>query len=130
MLQAMPNPTVVVVDDDEDNVFVLEASLVASGFDVTVARSVVEARAVLSTASVDALVTDFSLGDGDAVELVSSLGARRPRVVVLVSGYGGPEHRETSRAAGFDAHLVKPIAPKELERTLRAALAAAPPSPH
>jgi CheY-like chemotaxis protein len=123
----MTNPTVMVVDDDEDNVFVFEASLVAAGFDVTVARSVGEARAALAKTDVDALVTDYSLGDGDAVELVTSLGARRPRVAVLVTGYSGPEDRDRSRAAGFDAHLVKPVAPKELERTLRAALASSRP---
>ncbi|MDB4937394.1 MAG: hypothetical protein JWP87_4366 [Labilithrix sp.] len=120
----MPNPTVMVVDDDEDNVFVFEASLVAAGFDVTVARSMREARTSLANARVDALVTDYSLGDGDAVELIQSLAdGERPRVLVLVTGYGAPDDHARSRAAGFDAHLVKPVAPKELERTLRDALA-------
>jgi CheY-like chemotaxis protein len=117
--------SVLVVDDDEDNALVLEAALQFAGFEVTVARSLREARAVLSERAVDALVTDYSLGDGDAVELVSSLGSRRPRVAILVTGYGAPEDRERSLAAGFDAHLLKPVGLHELERTVRDKLAQA-----
>jgi CheY-like chemotaxis protein len=55
---------------------------------------------------------------------MSALGAKRPRVAVLVTGYGSPEDRERSQAAGFDAHLLKPVAFDELERTIRDKLAA------
>jgi CheY-like chemotaxis protein len=118
----MLRPTVLVVDDDEDNVQILEAALESSGFDVRMARSCAEARDLLAAAPVDALVTDFALGDGDALELMAALGARRPRVAVLVTGYGSPEDQERSRAAGFDAHLVKPIALDDLEAVLRRGL--------
>ena len=121
----MPKPSVVVLDDDEDNVDILEAALQASGFDVRVARSCAEACALLRAAPADALVTDFSLGDGDALELVAGLGSRRPTVAVLVTGYGSSEDQARSRAAGFDAHLVKPIAIEDLESALRRGLARA-----
>jgi CheY-like chemotaxis protein len=114
--------TVLVVDDDEDNVAVLELALNAAGFSVKVAGSLREARAVLASSPVDALVTDYSLGDGNAVDLMASLGERRPRVAILVTGYGSAEDHERSRAAGFDAHLVKPIVLDQLEPLLRSAL--------
>ena len=44
---------------------------------------------------------------------------KRPRLAVLVTGHGSPEDVALSRAAGFDAHLVKPIDFRQLERTLR-----------
>jgi DNA-binding response OmpR family regulator len=119
----MIKPTVVIVDDDEDNVLVLEAALEVAGFDVRIARSLREARSVLESSPADALVTDYALGDGNAVDLLSGLGARRPRVAVLVSGYGSPEDIARSREAGFDAHFVKPLELGQLERALRAALA-------
>lgn len=118
----MLKPTIVVVDDDEDNVLVLEAALESFGFAVRIAHSCQQAREVLEASPADALVSDFSLGDGDALELLASLGAKRPRVAVLVTGYGSAEDQERSRAAGFYAHLVKPIAMDQLERTLRTAL--------
>ena len=118
-LRAMSRTTVVVVDDDEDNVLVLEVGLQSLGFEVKTARSMQEALALLETQHADALVTDYSLGDGTAVELLVSLGKKRPRRAVLVTGYGSPEHIAESRAAGFDAHLVKPYELRELERELR-----------
>jgi len=112
-----------VVDDDEDNALVLEAALELAGFEVTVARSLHDARAQLEQRPVDVLVTDYALGDGDAIELLSLLGTRRPRVAVLVTGYGSAEDRERSHAAGFDAHLLKPVGLGDLERTIREELA-------
>ena len=47
--------------------------------------------------------------DGHAV--ARALRARHGRAlrVIALTGYGRPEDRERSGAAGFDAHLVKPI---------------------
>lgn len=114
---------VLVVDDDEDNAAVLQMSLEGNGFHVKVASSVAEARAELTSSSFDALVTDLSLGDGSALELLASLTKEtRPRVAILVTGYGADEDRARSAAAGFDAHLVKPVEIGALERTLREGL--------
>lgn len=117
--------SVLVVDDDDDNAMVLEAALQYAGFEVTVARSLQKARAFLRERMVDAIVTDYSLGDGDAVEFMGSLGDRRPSVAILVTGYGSPEHRERSLAAGFDAHLLKPVGLSELVRKVQQKLAQA-----
>ncbi len=116
--------TILIVDDDEDNVALLEVGLQSLGFDVKTAGSLREASGLLASTDVDALVTDYSLGDGTAVELLASLGPKRPRLAVLVTGHGGPEHMAESRAAGFDAHLVKPIELGQLERILRGVAAA------
>ena len=118
----MTRRSVLIVDDDDDNLLVLAAALELD-FDVRTARSCREARAALEAATFDALVTDFSLGDGNALDLVASLGDRRPSVSVLVTGYGSAEDQARSHAAGFHAHLVKPITIPELERTLHCALA-------
>lgn len=115
--------TVLVLEDDEDNLLVLEAALEMQGFAVRCARSCAEAEAALGEGGVDALVSDYSLTDCNAVDWLRALGDRRPRVALLVTGHSEPEAREASRAAGFVAHLVKPITPADLERQLRTALA-------
>ena len=38
--------------------------------------------------------------------------------LVALTGYGSPEDRERALQAGYDAHLVKPIAPETLETLL------------
>lgn len=119
----MSKPTVLVLDDDEDNVLILEVALASAGFDVRMARSCAEARTILAKVSFDALVTDFALGDGDALALAAELGERRPKVAVLVTGYSSAADRARTHEAGFDAHLVKPIALKDLEEALRRGLA-------
>ena len=124
----MLKSTVLVVDDDEDNALVLEAALESSGFVVKVARSCSEARQILETTAVDALVTDYTLGDGDALSLLASL-AKKPRLAVVVTGHGSPEAKARTRAAGFHGHLVKPIAIEALERILRRGLAPSPAPP-
>jgi CheY-like chemotaxis protein len=52
--------------------------------------------------------------------------ARRIRVepagteirLVAMTGYGRPEDRTRALAAGFDAHLVKPVDPRQLQDLL------------
>ena len=117
--------TVLVLEDDEDNLLVLEAALEMSGFAVKTARSCAEAEERLAEGGVDALVSDYSLTDGNAVDWLGHIGDRRPRVALLLTGYGDAEARAASKKAGFAAHLVKPIAPSDLERQLKNALEAA-----
>jgi CheY-like chemotaxis protein len=38
--------------------------------------------------------------------------------LVALTGYGQPEDRQRALSAGFDAHVVKPIEPAELQRLL------------
>jgi CheY-like chemotaxis protein len=40
-------------------------------------------------------------------------------VIAAISGYGQPEDRARSKAAGFDEHLVKPVDPERLRALLR-----------
>lgn len=114
----MPAPKVLLIDDDNDNLEILEAALVQHGFECTKAASSADAKEVLAKQSFDALVSDYSLGDGDAIELLASLGSARPRLAILVTGYGSDDDRARSKAAGFDEHLVKPIAFEKLVAAL------------
>ncbi|MBX3190658.1 MAG: response regulator [Labilithrix sp.] len=91
----------------------LEVVLAASGYAVIAAHSCAEAKARLAEKPVDVLVSDLTLGDGTAIDLMRSLGGTRPRVAIVLSGFDGADDVESTRSAGFDAHLVKPT-PLEL----------------
>jgi DNA-binding NtrC family response regulator len=112
-----------VLDDDEDSAGAMEAALSSVGFTVEVARSCPEARANLEASPYDALVTDLSVSDCDGIEFLVSLGERRPRVAILVTGHSGVDLEKRSREAGFQALLVKPFVLSELERLIRTSLA-------
>jgi CheY-like chemotaxis protein len=42
-------------------------------------------------------------------------------VIAALTGYGGPEDRRKAREAGFDRHLVKPVARDTLEELVKSA---------
>jgi CheY-like chemotaxis protein len=56
---------------------------------------------------------DVGLPGMDGYELVrrlrAALDGRRAPFMVAVTGYGLPEDRARALAAGFDAHLTKPV---------------------
>jgi len=41
--------------------------------------------------------------------------------LIAVTGYGGPEDKALTEAAGFDYHMVKPVDLDELQRVLNLA---------
>jgi two-component system, sensor histidine kinase len=70
----------------------------------------------------DVALVDIGLPGLDGYRLASELRARAGEAIrlVAITGYGGPEGRNRALAAGFDVHLVKPVQPDELARTLAA----------
>jgi DNA-binding response OmpR family regulator len=122
MIEQASFAKVLVVDDDVDHCLMLEVALQCLGYEVTLAHSYRDAVSLLRETDVDALVCDLTLGDGTALDVLRSVGARRPRVSVVLSGFDAEEDRDRSLAAGFDAHLVKPTSIEELGQVLSAGL--------
>jgi CheY-like chemotaxis protein len=73
----------------------------------------------------DVALLDIDLPDMPGLEVARRLRAN-PRTadihLVAMTGFGQREDRRRTQEAGFDAHLVKPVDPKEL-RTLLSNLA-------
>jgi len=70
----------------------------------------------------DAVLLDIGLPDTDGFEAAERIRRRLgPRVrLVALSGYGDDETQRRAREAGFDAYLVKPVAPADLIATIDA----------
>jgi CheY-like chemotaxis protein len=68
----------------------------------------------------DIALVDLGLPGMDGYELAKRLraGGGRGVFLVAVTGYGGREDRERAIAAGFDAHMTKPLGTAELEELL------------
>ena len=65
---------------------------------------------------------DIGMPGIDGYELARILRARHGWEgikIVAVTGYGTDEDRATSRKAGFDAHVVKPVSPRLVESMLQ-----------
>jgi signal transduction histidine kinase/DNA-binding response OmpR family regulator len=108
------NRRVLVVDDDHDAVALLEEALVELGFSVAVAYDGPSALQVAEAFHPDTALVDVGLPSMDGFELGRRLrdseaapGALR---LVAITGYGRESDRQRSQQAGFDLHLVKPVA--------------------
>jgi CheY-like chemotaxis protein len=101
---------VLVVDDDEAGAYGLARTLKAMGYPVETALGGAQAVAVARRFLPHVVFIDLRMPDMDGCELAAVLQAEpyRPRIIAATV-YGDPENRHRTAAAGFEAHLVKPI---------------------
>lgn len=109
---------VLIVDDNEDAARLLREALAALGYNARTAPDGPTALRVAEEFSPVVGLLDIGLPVMDGYELARRLQERGRIRLVAVTGYGQPSDHERSRAVGFEAHLVKPIALDELARML------------
>ena len=113
---------VLVVEDDREIRALVQSSLSVEGFDVQTAVSIREATALLDHSTVDVIVLDLGLPDGDGMDLVRSVRQRQSTPILVVSA----RHKEAQKIAlldaGADDYLAKPFSVAELLARIRVAL--------
>ena len=114
----VPNDAeIVVVEDNEDSREILCELLELSGLKCRAAECGPAALQLLEQKRPDLMLIDLGLPGMDGFELARTVRSH-PRgadiCLIALTGYGQPSDREDSRAAGFDAHLVKPVHPDQL----------------
>jgi CheY-like chemotaxis protein len=116
---------VLLVDDDAIIRKALNKLLEALGHRAHVTQNVREALefALSKNETFDLLLSDISLPDGNGWELLRCLidGGRRPWRAIAMSGQSSMEDLAKSQTAGFEQHLLKPVAPAIVEAILREA---------
>ena len=112
---------VLVVDDNPDAADMLREYVGSLGYRVTVALdSLAALRAADENRPAIALL-DIGLPVMDGFELARRFRESERHAamkLVAITGYGQETDRQRSRAAGFDAHLVKPVDMDQLEHLL------------
>jgi signal transduction histidine kinase len=116
---------VLVVDDNVDAAQSLAAVLRLSGHEVRVANDGRTALEVAPAFGPEVILLDIGMPELDGYEVARRL-RQQPRFagtrIVALTGWGTAEDRARSRAAGFDEHLTKPVAPRVLQELLAAAV--------
>ena len=108
---------ILVVDDNRDSALSLAALLQLCGHETHVAYDGAEALQVAQAMRPDLLLLDLGLPKIDGYEVARAIRAQawgEAMVLVAVTGWGQDEDRRKSSEAGFNAHLVKPVAPLAL----------------
>jgi CheY-like chemotaxis protein len=110
---------ILLVEDDDDSRATMARLLELDGHTVHSAACVAEALAWAQQAHHDLLLSDLGLPDGSGLDLMQKLATVDPNLRgVALSGYGMKDDVRASLAAGFTAHLVKPVNPRELALTI------------
>lgn len=108
---------ILLVDDNEDAAELLSMLLADAGHTVQIAHDAATALSVAPDMAPDVALLDIGLPVMDGyqlgTELRRRLGAQTPALVAL-TGYGQDKDRQRTAAAGFAAHLVKPVDPQHL----------------
>jgi len=111
--------SVLVVEDDADSRESLVRVLQQYGARGTGAATAREALRALEAAVPDVMVSDIGMAGEDGYDLIRQvrmLPAHRGRALpaLAVTAYGEEGDRLKAIAAGFQAHVAKPVAPREL----------------
>jgi CheY-like chemotaxis protein/anti-sigma regulatory factor (Ser/Thr protein kinase) len=117
---------VLLVDDDDVALEAMAHALEASGARVRAAVSAKEAWDAYRARVPDVVVSDLSMPEEDGFSLLRRLRTASPdgRVVaVALTGFAGPETHARVLAAGFAAHVPKPVDPEVLVGVLVEAVA-------
>ncbi len=125
-----PDRTLLLVDDDEAFVKRLAKAMDKRGFQTETAESVEAGKAIANARPPAYAVVDLRLGDGNGLDVVEALHAKRPdcRVVVL-TGYGAIATAVAAVKIGAIDYLSKPADANDVTNALLARSEQAPALP-
>lgn len=117
---------VLVVDDNEDSADSMALLLRVSGHVAETAYSGAQALGIAPVLRPDVILLDISMplmNGYEAVRRLRDVVERNDLVIAAMTGYGLDADKKRTAAAGFDAHLTKPVDARALEAVLAAARA-------
>ena len=118
---AGPALRLLLVDDSVDAATLLSMVLEADGYDVRIAHEATQALEIAAQFKPEIVLLDLGLPGMDGFQLAQEmrkLDSTAGALLVAVTGYGQAGDRQRSHDAGFDYHLVKPVAVEEIHRVI------------
>jgi DNA-binding response OmpR family regulator len=122
--------SVLVVEDDEASRYGLAALLESESYAPETAGDLKEAEAVLAERTIDAVILDVTLPDGDGATWLARRNERSLHTppVLALTGVTADEDLRRIRAAGVRQVLTKPVNVTQLLLVLKETLIASKPS--
>ena len=121
----LPPCRILVVDDNEDAAEALALILRLSGHDVRTAHDGLEALDVAPAFLPQVVMLDLGMPNLNGYETAARIRAQpwgREIPLVALTGWGQPSDRQRTVAAGFNAHLVKPVDRRDVLTAIHSAL--------
>jgi two-component system CheB/CheR fusion protein len=102
--------SVLLVDDDADNLELVGYVLERAGYRVVTARTAAAALEALGKQAFGLVLSDIGLPDQDGVALMRAIRARGLDVpAIALTGYTGAENERRMADAGYQRHIAKPV---------------------
>ena len=102
-----------IIDDDLKNIFALEATLRAKGWDVLTASSALEGISLLDNVNdINIVLMDMMMPELDGYEAISIIRQKesiRNVPIIAVTAQAMPGDRERCLSAGADGYIPKPV---------------------
>jgi CheY-like chemotaxis protein len=121
VLSSRPHQHILVVDDNVDAADTLADALRTYGHEVTVAYTASAALQIGANQLLDLAILDIGLPDmtgHELARLMRETGRNTNTRYAALTGFGQEADKDRSAAAGFAAHLVKPLKLEDLEKLL------------
>jgi len=121
---AEPGCRVLVVDDNRDSADTMVNVLELLGHEARAAYGGEQALRVVDQFHPQVVLLDLNMPGTDGFSVMRRLRERTPSMPVYIAamtGYGQKTDRESTLAAGFQAHLTKPVDVEQLRRVMAAA---------
>lgn len=113
-------PKILLVEDEPAIRFGLRGYLEANGYEVCEAESCQEARAQFLQQRADAILLDYLLPDGNALQLIPQLREAEPHVpLVVLTGHGSIDLAVEAMKRGADHFLTKPVSLEAVDLLLQ-----------
>jgi CheY-like chemotaxis protein len=114
--------SLLVVDDNPENLKLILMILATSGYELSTASDAIEAQRLIELRAPDLILLDLQLPGMDGLELTRRLKAAPetseiPIVAVTAYAMKGDEHK--ARSAGCDGLLVKPVDKRLLREVVK-----------
>jgi len=104
-----PNPVILIIEDDVELARLNARLLKYHGYDVLVANTAAEARAVLKKSAPNLFVLDVSLPDGDGFTLCKEFRLDSDAPMIFLTGRTGTTDKVTGLCTCADYYLTKPF---------------------
>ena len=111
--------TILVVEDEESNYFLLERILKRTAANVLWAKNGIDAIEMAGKGNIDLVLMDVRMPVMDGYEATGEIRKFNKTIPIIAqTAYALKGEKERSKAAGCDGYISKPIDPKEFLETI------------
>ncbi|RME79816.1 MAG: hybrid sensor histidine kinase/response regulator [Chloroflexi bacterium] len=119
----MAKEKILVVDDEDDVLYLCSRVLAFDGYEVKTARDGLEAIGLAAAEQFDLLLTDIKMPGMTGLEIAQALKKHDPNLIcVTMTGYSTIDMVIEALKLGIDEFITKPFTPQELSQAVAKAL--------